>query len=89
MKYFKGDIVEIVTAKYKSFNDIPLSERGYYENQGIPAPFIGQRFRVNSISENMVGAKVNGRICLQTSKDCVTLYKRSLINKFKSHINSK
>lgn len=83
-KFYKGDIVEIITSKYKSFNDLSESERLYYQNQNPPCPFIGQRFRVNSISGNMLSAKVNGIICLQTSKDCVILYKRSLLNRILS-----
>lgn len=80
MEYLKNDIVEIITAKYKSWNDIPQHERGYFENQNEPAPTIGQRFRVKIIGANLY-AEINDKICLGVHPDCVMLFKRPLINK--------
>ena len=85
---FEGDIVEIITAKYKSWNDIPLHERGYYENQREPAPTIGQRFRISWIyineRDNTLYANIKGKNCYGVSSDCVILYKRPLINWIKA-----
>lgn len=88
MKFYKGDIVEIVTAKYNSWNDIPTHERIYFENQREPAPTIGQRFIVNGISkENKYYAMINNRLCLLTSYDCLCLYKRPIINHIKAFVD--
>ena len=88
MKYYKGDIVEILTSKYRSWNEIPAYERGYFENQNLPAPTIGQRFRVAGISsENSVVriyAIIDNRVCLGISPDCVMLVKRNFWNKLKA-----
>ncbi len=84
MKYFKNDIVEIITAKYKSWNDIPNHERGYFENQNEPAPTIGQRFRIKTIGDKRIYAEINGRMCLGVHPDCVMLIKRPLINMLRS-----
>lgn len=85
MKYYEGDIVEIITAKYKSWSDIPRHERGYFENQEEPAPTVGQRFRVYFISENSISAKTpRGLPCLSIHPDCVMLYKRSFRNKIRA-----
>ncbi|WBC28403.1 hypothetical protein RPMD05_22 [Rhodobacteraceae phage LS06-2018-MD05] len=84
MKYFKNDIVEIITANYKSWNDIPNHERGYYKNQNEPAPTIGQRFRIKIIGDDRIYAEINGRMCLGVHPDCVMLVKRPLVNKVRS-----
>lgn len=78
MMYQKGDIVEIVTAKYKSWNEIPDAEKGYFENQQEPAPFIGQRFRIYDFTRNgkSVYANIDGRLCLFVSIDCIRLIER-------------
>lgn len=84
MKYFKGDIIEIITARYKSWNDIPDHERGYFENQNEPAPTIGQRFEVKVLAKDKIYAIINGRMCLGVHPDCVMLIKRKLINRLRS-----
>lgn len=81
MEYFINDVVEITTARYKSWNDYPDHEKGYFINQSEPAPFIGQRFTIKSIDKEFIYAQINGRFCLRTHTDCVTLYKRPLFNK--------
>ena len=89
MKYYKGDIVEIITARYKSWNDIPAHERGYYLNCKEPAPTIGQRFRVAYVPDEHSGqlcAQINGGICLCVYPDCVILIRRSLFNKIRSFL---
>ncbi|MCH7827571.1 MAG: hypothetical protein IIC75_06330 [Bacteroidetes bacterium] len=87
-EYFKNDIVEIITAKYKSWNDIPSHERGYFENQNGLAPTIGQKIRVKIIGENKMYAEINGRMCLGVSPDCVMLVKRPFINWIRLLYNS-
>jgi hypothetical protein len=85
MRYFRGDVVEIITAKYKSWNDIPLHEIGYYEqsNGGI-APMIGQRFRVKSHDGNHVYGGFYSSIGKHSSfyqhNDTVMLYNRPFLN---------
>ena len=89
MRYKKGDIVEIITAKYKSWNDIPPHEKAYYETQDIPAPFIGQRFRVWKTRDDkglLFYRKRTGDIMSpfwNVHKDHVRLYKRPFINYLK------
>lgn len=76
MKYQLGDIVEIITAKYKSWSDIPAHEKGYYENNREFAPFVGQRFRVGFVGEERIGAIIDDKMCLHTHPDCLMLVKR-------------
>jgi hypothetical protein len=78
MKYLKGDIVEIITAKYKSWNDIPGHEQGCYENQRKMAPFIGQRFRVSWISDD--GRIYSSSLDYGINSDHLMLYKRPFKN---------
>lgn len=87
MKILKGDIVEIITAKYQNWSEIPRHEQGYFENQKEIPPTRGVRFKVHSISEykneRKVCAMINGRFQLNVSVDCVMIYKRPLINYLK------
>lgn len=57
MKIRKGDIVEIITHNFKSYNDIPPHEKGAIHNlldhHGAYA-FIGQRFKVKSVGDTYV-----------------------------------
>lgn len=79
MKFKINDLVEIVTAKYSSWNDIPSHERQYFENQRIPAPTRGQKFIVKYIHEspyNSVSGEHNGRIVLNTCVDDLILINR-------------
>lgn len=83
-KYYIGDIVEIVTAKYKSWEDIPHHERHYFETQKEYAPTIGQRFEVRVITDKgILYAVINNRLQLRTEPSCVRLIRRSLINRIK------
>ena len=74
MKYFKGDIVEIVTGKYKDRKDA--------HKNGLPlnlaASFPGQRFRVRGLYNDILfgspGADIND----------VILYKRPFKNWIKA-----
>ena len=96
MKYFKGDIVEIVTAEFKSVQDVPAHRKGYFENQGEPVPYVGQRFRVQDLGERhkiqhlygrYVNTKGNSCLCMGVTSCEVRLYKRPLINWLKSIFN--
>lgn len=85
MKYFKNDIIEIVTAKYNSWNDIPNHEKGYFETQKLPAFTRGQRFTITGIgnSGSRIVTIVNGGLVLGVKLECVTLYKSPWYNWFK------
>lgn len=96
MKYFKGDIVEIVTGEFKSVQDVPAHRKGYFENQGEPIPFIGQRFKVYDLSERNRIQYLYVRYFNRLGNDClsmgvtsceVMLYKRPLLNWLKSIFN--
>lgn len=50
MKYFKGDIVEIITSEFKSVQDVPSHKIGRFRS--APVPYIGQRFRVASAADH-------------------------------------
>ena len=74
MKYFEGDIVEIITGKYKDRRDAHKS--GHPPN--LAASFPGQRFRVTGLYKNDIygspGADIND----------VRLYKRPFKNWIKA-----
>lgn len=80
MRYYKGDIVEIITSKYKSYKDVPKHEIGYFKNQDEPVPYIGQRFRVFSACSESLCADIDNRLCLYIHPDKVLLYKRPFLN---------
>lgn len=87
-KYYIGDIVEIVTAKYKSWEDIPQHERHYFENQNEYAHTIGQRFEVRVITnEGVLYAVINNRMQLRANPECVRLISRKFINRIKYLLN--
>lgn len=79
-----GDIVEIITHRYKSWNDYPIHERGYYENQRTPAPFIGQRFKVFSIDEERNIAFNQGYSLSINLNDLLLIHKSISTNKKKN-----
>lgn len=63
----KGDLVEIITCRYSSWNEIPDHEKQYYEAQREQAPTRGQRFIVAGFTEfpqKKAYAAINGRACL-------------------------
>lgn len=81
-RYFKGDTVEIVTAEYKSMQDIPYHKVAYETAQGsLLAAFIGLRFNVDYISYD--GSLKSELINSYIDVHCVILYKRPLKNWFK------
>lgn len=87
MKYFIGDIVEILTSDVQKLSDLPQYVQEEYARAGIPIPRTGQRFRIGEVSENgtlylygfdhvtnPLGYRPYSRI------DFVMLYKRPLKN---------
>ena len=92
MKYFKGDIVEIITSEFKSVQDVPSHKIGQYRNRK-PVPYVGQRFRVvhaadhNEIQtlygeySNAIG---NLTWCMNVTSCEVFLYRRPFKNYLKS-----
>lgn len=83
VKYYKDDIVELITAKYKDNLSVPPEDIGYYENQGLPIPFVGQRFRVRDSSKNgqrVWGGNPNRSISILCQTCNVRLYKRPFRN---------
>jgi hypothetical protein len=103
MKYYKGDIVEIVTSKYKNFGDWDKNASGYDKN--IPNPtfteFVGQRFIINTVGyptyydnktksskEYYTFQEISSVGFILTKKSYeITLYKRPLINWVKYILN--
>jgi len=86
-KYYVDDIVEIITAQYNNWDDIPACERGYFENQNTYAPTRGQRFRVVMIDttyKNEIRLYGSYKLGLSAITECVMLYKRPLKNKIKA-----
>lgn len=89
MKYYKNDIVEIITSKYKSYEDVPKHEIVYYTNQGKSVPFIGQRFKVDIVTPEYVANWTLLDFDIYIEKRFVTLYKRPLINHIKAFFKLK
>jgi hypothetical protein len=89
MKFYKGDIVEIITGRYKSWNEIPAHERAYFENQNQPAPIIGQRFRVDNVYQDSISARIKGVSCLHVSSDSIMLIRRSFKNWLKYYFSGR
>lgn len=85
MIYFKDDVIEIITSRFKSESDVPNAEIGYYRNQNCDVPFIGQRFIIDFISDwtNCEPQTLYSRNfkCSCEATKCI-LYKRP----FKNHI---
>lgn len=80
MEFKIGDLVEIVTAKYSSWNEIPKEDQRYYENQNVPAPTRGQKFIVKHIHDflyNSVSGERNGKMILNTFVDDLILIYRN------------
>lgn len=50
MKYYPDDIVEIISAKWRTIDDMEWGDRRYYERSSDPPPIIGQRFKVKRVS---------------------------------------
>ncbi len=97
MQYYPGDIVEIVSYNCKTAQENTMY--GYYENQGYPVPFIGQRFRVTKIRKKSNGiidleywytnTRGNYMIAFTISPESVMLYHRPFRNWFKYFFRSK
>jgi len=50
MKYYTGDVVEIASAEYISRQEmIRAGSFGYYQQNNLPAPVVGQRFVVSNV----------------------------------------
>jgi len=73
MKYYKNDIVEIVTGDYANASDIPS-----YLNQQSSVTFVGQRYRVDSYGKDVLGYVFGCGYAEPPEK--LRLYKRPLIN---------
>lgn len=82
MKYYKDDIVEILTAKYKSYNEIPQHELPQdYESRKYGLGTVGQRFRVSSIyGDELYFGKDRWRPVFSVDSFTVRLYKRPFKN---------
>lgn len=50
MKYYPDDIVEIISARWRTLDDMEWNVRYYYERSSDPPPVIGQRFKVKRVS---------------------------------------
>jgi len=87
MRYYSGDIVEIITARYKSYDQIPLNERAYYDHHRMPAPYRGQRFRI-AVAYPLLYARFvyqgHQNLIYGITPDHVKLYHRPWRNRFRA-----
>jgi len=85
MEYFEGDIVEIITSKYKNQEEIPSHEKD--RNEWLPpSPIIGQRFRVSiggKENDYILSFRGNRNSSFCIHHDYLMLYHRPFKNKLK------
>lgn len=87
MKYYKGDIVEIITADFKNGSDIDeyVKRNQIQGSNFIPNTFVGLRFRINFIFDfdkhlTLSSIYDEKHKCISTKDTNVILYKRPIKN---------